>query len=141
MTPQRSRAYRGDPRTLRESCLAKGLGNGRGAPGHAMPSARRRLVAISAIAFSVCAASAKRAPGRAISQRGQRGLLDGGPRLFLQVARQPTGRYARMAGRVFASDQHRQVERIEQRELGQVVRRRQGRRHVPRRWIARLKIP
>ena len=44
---------------------------------------------------------------------GQGGLLDGGPRVFLQVAQQPTGGYPRMAGGVFASNQQGEVEGVE----------------------------
>jgi hypothetical protein len=65
-------------------------------------------------------------------QRGgrQSRLLDRGQRVFLEVALKPTSRDPRMATRVFARDQQRQLERVLKAELRQLPRCGQGGDHV-----------
>ena len=64
------------------------------------------------------------------ARRGQRGLFDSRVRILLEVAEQPPGRDPRMPTRVFPRDEDRQLERVDQDELRQILRRRKRHEHV-----------
>jgi hypothetical protein len=65
------------------------------------------------------------------ARRGKCGFVDRRVWILLQVAQEPAGRHPLVTARVFPCDQHRQLERIEQIELRELLRGGQGREYVP----------
>ena len=66
-------------------------------------------------------------------RRGQRGLLDRRVRILLEEAQEPAGRDPRMPARIFPGNQDRELERVDQAQLREILRRGQRREHVPAR--------
>jgi hypothetical protein len=56
------------------------------------------------------------------ARRGQRGFLDRRVRILLEVAQEPAGCYPLVAARVFAGDEHCELERVGEAELRQLFR-------------------
>jgi hypothetical protein len=83
--------------------------------------------------FSTCAASRYPAPGRDQTGRGQAGVFDRHVGMLLEQALKPAGANSRVAARIFPSDQHGQLERVEQAQLREFSRRRHRSDHVPAR--------
>jgi hypothetical protein len=84
------------------------------------------------MARSVCAASRWPTPVSAEqARRGQDGFVDRRVRILLQIAQEPADRDPLVTARIFPCNQHRQLERIEQIELRELLRGGQRREHVP----------
>jgi hypothetical protein len=84
------------------------------------------------MAFKVCAAlEVAGSDERAERRSSQRGFLDRGGRILLEVAGQPASSDPWVPRRAFPRDQQRQLERVVEAELRQLARRGQRGDDVP----------